>query len=212
MVSPHIPSIVEHTDIFIAELLQLQGQLRTQVTILSVTIGHDQSLFGKLRQHLVDPLIEFGKGEIKGTLNMAFLVMLRGARIDENGAPGEEPVSCFVEGDQDVLAELQRNSCFGRPVSEEREGVGAGLVHGQAQETGQEPESERLRERGLPRFFGSRLFGGPWNEQGEGKKSTDKKKKPVPEQVPEHVPARRRAYGDGEASTIDVETTGHVEN
>jgi len=49
-------------------------------------------------------------------------------------------------------------------------------------------------------------------EGGEEKKKTDKKKKTISKKIPEHMPARRTTDGDSEASAIDVETPGQIED
>jgi hypothetical protein len=51
------------------------------------------------------------------------------------------------------------------------------------------------------------------NEEGEKeKKETHKKKKTISKKIPEHMPARRSADGDGEASAIDIEAPGNIED
>jgi len=132
MVFPHSPSVVEYANILVTNFPQLQSQLRTQVTILPITIGHNQSLFGQLRQDPFRHLVKISKRNIEGTLDVAFLVMVRGPGIDKNGRTGQKPIFCFVERDQDVLAELQCDPRFRGPVPEERDGIGADLVREEA--------------------------------------------------------------------------------
>jgi hypothetical protein len=69
-----------------------------------------------------------------------------------------------------------------------------------------------LRKRDPPRPVESGASRKPHKEEGIEKKNTDKKKKTISKQVPEHLPSRRRAYGGCKAATIDVQTSGHVED
>jgi len=52
----------------------------------------------------------------------------------------------------------------------------------------------------------------PHEKGGEEKEKSDEKKKAISEKVPEHVPARRRAGGNGEATAVNIETPEHVED
>jgi len=49
-------------------------------------------------------------------------------------------------------------------------------------------------------------------EGGEEKEKRDKEKKAISKQVPEHMPSRRRAGGNGEATAVNIETPEHVED
>ena len=65
------------------------------------------------------PVGRIPQGGLEGPLDVTFLVKLRGPGIDKNGTTGKELVFCFFERDQDVLAELQCDPCFRRPVPQE---------------------------------------------------------------------------------------------
>ena len=65
---------------------------------------------------------------------------------------------------------------------------------------------------GHGRLLSLRASLNPNEEGGEEKKKTDKKKKTISKKIPEHMPARRTTDGDSEASAIDVETPGHIED
>jgi len=65
---------------------------------------------------------------------------------------------------------------------------------------------------GLPKPVESRSPRRLQEEEVQENKSADKKKKAVSKEVPEHEPARRRAGRGSEASAIDVETSGHIED
>jgi len=49
-------------------------------------------------------------------------------------------------------------------------------------------------------------------EGGEEKEKRDKEKKAISKQVPEHMPSRRRAGGNGEATAVNNETPEEVED
>ena len=132
MAFPNTPSIVEHTDIFVPDLFQLQGQLGTQGAILPVAISHNQGVFRQIVKDRIRLPVKVANGHIASALDVAFLVKLRRPGIDKNGSTGQELIFCFIERDQDVLAELQCDSCFRRPVAEERYGIGTDLVHDEA--------------------------------------------------------------------------------
>jgi len=209
---PHIPSIVENADILVPDLLKSQGKLGTEDAIFSIAIGDDQSIVRQIRQHLVYHLVKLRKGQTQGTLDVAFLIELPRPGINEYGTTGQELVFCFFERDQDVLAELQCNPCFRRPVAEEGYGIGADLVDEEAQKSSRQCGSECLHKSSLPRSIESQASLTLREEGGKEKENGHKKKKSISKQVPEHVPARRGADGDGEASAINVKTSGHIED
>src|SRR5512139_1815144 len=86
MSSPHIPSIVEHVNIYETDLFELQSQFRTQRTIFPVAIGHDEGVLGEIHHHLVCQLVKIREGQIERTLDVAFVVMIRGPGVNENGS------------------------------------------------------------------------------------------------------------------------------
>jgi hypothetical protein len=52
----------------------------------------------------------------------------------------------------------------------------------------------------------------PHEEGRKEKEKTNKKKKSISKKIPERLPVRGSPDGDSEASAIDVEASGHIED